>query len=151
MGRRNRDRNKEREKLYRKVRNNSSWRRIGSYVILIILFSFALVVTGGFILEYIVESELEYVAKLYEAGYDDPSIMDFIQNTDVEFLVRDNKGEILYQQGANTCGNTGNEVLFSNGSEAYMVYEDTENNLLYADGDGGLRIRYSIFSEVLES
>ena len=79
------DRNKQRVKLYKKVRNTSSWGSTIVYLLLIVLFIGMVVFLAGFVIEYIFESkfahgyeELERTAKLYEAGIDDKSIMDYV-------------------------------------------------------------------------
>ena len=137
-----RGRNKERVKLYKKVRNTSSWRSILLYLLFILLFVAILVFLAGFVIEYIAETkfaegytEIENVAKLYEMGSDDKSIMDYIESGKSEFMVRDKSGKLLYQKGADTCDSKMGRIKMSNGKETYTVYADTELGLIYPEGD----------------
>ena len=88
------DRKKERVKLYKKVRNTSSWRSIIIYFLMMVLYIAAVVFLAGFVAEYIFESkfsegynEVERTAKLYESGSGDKSIMDYIKSLDADFIV----------------------------------------------------------------
>ena len=100
------DRKKERVKLYKKVRNTSSWRSIVMYFLMMILFIASVLFLAGFVFQYIFESkfsegyaEVERFAKLYETGSGDKSIMDYIKSQDSDFVIRDKSGKTLYQQG----------------------------------------------------
>lgn len=148
------DRNKQRVKLYKKVRNTSSWGSTIVYLLLIVLFIGMVVFLAGFVIEYIFESkfahgyeELERTAKLYEAGLDDKSIMDYVQSGDTEFIVKDKSGKIVYRNGRNTCSDDSGEIEILNGEETYTVYTDSETGYLYPNGKGGLSLK---FREILD-
>ena len=107
-------RNKKRVKLYKKVRNVSSWGTLGVLVFLNVLFIAAAVTLAGFNLQYFFETklaenyaELEHVAKLYEAGRENEAFLRYIGNEKTEFIVRDKSGNVIYQQGENTCAEEG--------------------------------------------
>ena len=146
------DRKKERVKLYKKVRNTSSWRSIVMYFLMMILFIAAVLFLAGFVFQYIFESkfsegyaEVERFAKLYETGSDDKSIMDYIQSQDSDFVIRDKSGKTLYQQGNITLSDKGGMIDLYNRTESYMIYQDTELPFLCYDGDSGLDLRLKDF------
>ena len=131
------DRKKERVKLYKKVRNTSSWRSIIIYFLMMVLYIAAVVFLAGFVAEYIFESkfsegynEVERTAKLYESGSDDKSIMDYIKSLDADFIVVDDSGKTLFEQGKITRSDEGGEISLSNKTENFMIYQDTELPLL---------------------
>ena len=75
-------RNRKRVKLYKKVRNVSSWGTLGILVFLNILFIAAAILLAGFNLEYFFETklaenytELEHIARLYEAGQENKDFL----------------------------------------------------------------------------
>lgn len=93
-------------KLYKKVRNTSSWGSIVAYLLLIILFIMMLVFIAGYVLEYIFESkfaegynQISNVAGLYEYANGEKNIMDHIESGDTQFIVKDKSGNIVYQNG----------------------------------------------------
>ena len=148
------DRKKERVKLYKKVRNTSSWRSIIIYFLMMVLYIAAVVLLAGFVAEYIFESkfsegynEVERTAKLYESGSGDKSIMDYIKSLDADFIVVDDSGKTLFEQGKITRSGEGGEISLSNKTENFMIYQDTELPLLRYDGDDGLELRLGDFIE----
>ena len=64
MSKKKPDRKKERMKLYKKVRNTSSWRSTVIYLLLILLFIATMIFLSGFVVEYIFESK-------FKEGYKD--------------------------------------------------------------------------------
>ncbi len=146
------DHNKERVKLYKKVRNTSSWRSILLYLLMMLLFIAAMVFLSGFVLEYIFETkfaegyaETQHIAKLYEVGSEDHGITGFIESEETEFIVKDQGGKIVYQKGENTCTFNGGIIKLANGSETCTVYEDSELGFIYHDGDDGLNFKLMKF------
>lgn len=118
-------RKKNNEKLYKKIRNTSSWGSTVVYLLMIILFIAMLVVLAGFVLQYFVEtkyaegySEIEHTARLYEMGSDDKKVMEYIESGDSDFYVTDQNGKIIYRKGKDTCTDTSGKVSFLNGEES---------------------------------
>ena len=136
-------------KLYKKVRNTSSWGSIVAYLLLIILFIMMLVFIAGYVLEYIFESkfaegynQISNVAGLYEYANGEKNIMDHIESGDTQFIVKDKSGNIVYQNGENTCGDKSGDIELSNGKETYTVYADKELGLIYPNKDKGLDVKW---------
>ena len=148
------DRNKERVKLYKKVRNTSTWGSTVFYLIMILLFVVTMVFLAGFVLEYIFETkfaqgyrELKHTAELYELAdkEKDKSLMEHIETENTDFIVRDKTGKVLYRKGEDTCKGEGSDIKLSNGEETYKVYEDSKLGFIYPDGDGGLGFKIKDF------
>ncbi len=142
------DHNKQKEKLYKKVRNTSTWGSAVVYLLLLVLFAVAVIILAIYVMEYIFESkfkqgclELERTAQLYEKGSDDKSIMDFIESGDSEFFVQDSSGKTVYQKGKNTCSGNGGKFSIANGTETYTVYADTELDIVYPKNKDGMGFR----------
>ncbi|MBQ2581458.1 MAG: EAL domain-containing protein [Ruminococcus sp.] len=139
------DRKKERVRLYKKVRNTSSWKSIILYLLMMLLFVASVVFLAGFVIEYIFESkfaegysEIEQTAKLYESGSEEKNMLDYIKKQGRDFIVTDKSGKVLYQQGNITLSDNSGDINIANNSETYTVYQDTETPLLYPNGKGGL-------------
>ncbi|MBP1536977.1 MAG: EAL domain-containing protein [Ruminococcus sp.] len=148
------DHNKQKEKLYKKVRNTSTWGSAVVYLLLLVLFAVAVIILAIYVMEYIFESkfkqgclELERTAQLYEKGSDDKSIMDFIESGDSEFFVQDSSGKTVYQKGKNTCSSNGGKFSIANGTETYTVYADTELDIVYPKNKDGIGFRLNKFLE----
>ena len=152
MSRTAKNRSKQQLKLYKKVRNTSSWGSAVVYLLLICLFIGMAVFLAGFVIEYIFESkfadgysEAAHTAKLYEAGQTDSNFLDFINLDSSEFVVEDENGNTVFQKGSNTRSSNGGDLELSNGEEHYTVYADTENGILTPDGKGGLDFKLKDF------
>jgi hypothetical protein len=138
---------KKKEKLYKKVRNTSSWGSTVVYLLMIILFIAMLVILAGFVLEYFLEtkfaegySEIEHTAHLYEIGSDDTKIIDYIESGDSDFYVTNSSGKTIYQKGRNTNTDKGGKISFLNGEEHYTLYVDSQTDFVYVDDDGDLSL-----------
>lgn len=145
--------NKKNVRLYKKVRNTTAWGSVALLFALLVFFNVLVVYMSGFVLEYIFESkfaegysQVESVAKMYEYGSDDESIMELIRSGDTAFVVTDKSGAVIYENGRNTCGTNSGVIKMSNGAEEYMVYQDSEAGFFYPKEDGTLGFKWkSIF------
>lgn len=158
MSRRKRSGNKEILKVYKKVRNTSSMGAISVYILLIVFFAMLIVFIAGYIMQYIVETkfsegyhELENIARMYEAGSDDKSIMDYIEAGDSQFVVKDADGQILYRKGDITYKNPGVKVSVSNEQESYTIYEDSDLSLIYPSDKEKIGMRWKKFYQWLKT
>ncbi len=150
MASRKKENNKaQRVKLYKKVRYTSSWSSVVFYLLMLLIFVAVSVFLGGFILEYIFESKfadgyskMKNIAELYETGNDNKTVMNYIRSHGNEFIIKDKVGNIVYQEGKNTCSDKSGEFETSNGKETYTVYADSELGYIYPDHDGGLSFEF---------
>lgn len=138
-------RNKKRVKLYKKVRNVSSWGTLGVLVFLNILFIAAAVTLAGFNLQYFFETklaenytELEHVAKLYEAGRENEAFLKYIESGSIEFIVRDKSGNVIYQKGENTCAEKGGLIGYENSTKFIFIYPDTRLGVIKPGKNEGI-------------
>ncbi len=152
MSKKKPDRKKERMKLYKKVRNTSSWRSTVIYLLLILLFIAMMIFLSGFVVEYIFESKFkegyndaERTAKLYEKGQTDSSYLKVLESEDSDFFVKDDNGKIIYQKGKNTCSDEGGELEISNGKYSYCVYCDKEIDIARINKDGSFSLNPAEF------
>ena len=138
-------RNEKRVKLYRKVRNVSSWGTLGVLLFLNVLFIVAAVTLAGFNLEYFFETklaenytELEHVAKLYEAGRENEAFLKYIESGSIEFIVRDKSGNVIYQKGENTCAEKGGLIGYENSTKFLYIYPDTRLGVIKPGKNEGI-------------
>ena len=150
-------RNKKRVKLYKKVRNVSSWGTLGVLVFLNILFIAAAVTLAGFNLQYFFETklaenyaELEHVAKLYEAGRENEAFLRYIGNEKTEFIVRDKSGNVIYQQGENTCAEEGGIIGYENSTKHLYIYPDTRLGVIKPGKKEGIDPDLHAFFEYMQ-
>ena len=54
------DHNKQKEKLYKKVRNTSTWGSAVVYLLLLVLFAVAVIILAIYVMEYIFESKFKH-------------------------------------------------------------------------------------------
>ena len=157
MSRRKRSGNKEIFKVYKKVRNTSSMGAISVYILMIVFFAFLIVFIAGYVMQYIIETklseeyrELKNIARMYEAGSDDKSIMDYIEAGDSQFVVKDADGKIVYRKGDITYINPGGKVFVTNKQESYIIYEDSALGLIYPSDEEKIWMRWKKFFEWLK-
>lgn len=87
-------------------------------------------------------NQISNVAGLYEYANGEKNIMDHIESGDTQFIVKDKSGNIVYQNGENTCGDKSGDIELSNGKETYTVYADKELGLIYPNKDKGLDVKW---------
>lgn len=133
-------RNRKRVKLYKKVRHVSSWGTLGILLFLNILFVIAVITFAGFFCQYLMESKLDadYLgllseARIYEKADEKNGFLDYLEQLDCDFIVKDSSGKIIYVKGKNTCSEKGGYIYMSNGEEKRKIYRDTKDGLIEAD------------------
>ncbi len=138
-------RNEKRVKLYRKVRNVSSWGTLGVLLFLNTLFIVAAIYIAGFNIQYFFETklaenytELEHVAKLYEAGRENEAFLKYIESGSIEFIVRDKSGNVIYQKGENTCAEKGGLIGYENSTKFLYIYPDTRLGVIKPGKNEGI-------------
>ena len=138
-------RNEKRVKLYRKVRNVSSWGTLGVLLFLNVLFIVAALYIAGFNIQYFFETklaenytELEHVAKLYEAGRENEAFLKYIESGSIEFIVRDKSGNVIYQKGENTCAEKGGLIGYENSTKFLYIYPDTRLGVIKPGKNEGI-------------
>lgn len=151
-------RNEKRVKLYRKVRNVSSWGTLGVLLFLNILFIAAAIYIAGFNIEYFFETklaenytELEHVAKLYEAGRENEAFLKYIESEPAEFIVRDKSGNVIYQKGENTCAEKGGIIGYENSTKHLYIYPDTRLGVIKPGRNEGIDPDLTAFFEYLKN
>ena len=139
-------RNEKRVKLYRKVRNVSSWGTLGVLLFLNTLFIVAAIYIAGFNIQYFFETklaenytELEHVAKLYEAGRENEAFLKYIESGIIEFIVRDKSGNVIYQKGAFSAVDDG-QINLKPDNTAVKAAKDAMNGW---DPTGGCLFYYN--------
>ena len=138
-------RNEKRVKLYRKVRNVSSWGTLCVLLFLNVLFIVAALYIAGFNIQYFFETklaenytELEHVAKLYEAGRENEAFLKYIESGIIEFIVRDKSGNVIYQKGENTCAEKGGLIGYENSTKFIFIYPDTRLGVIKPGKNEGI-------------
>lgn len=138
-------RNEKRVRLYKKVRNVSSWGTLGVLLFLNILFIAAALFIAGFNIQYFFETklaenytELEHVAKLYEAGRENEAFLKYIESGSIEFIVRDKSGNVIYQKGENTCAEKGGLIGYENSTKFLFIYPDTRLGVIKPGKNEGI-------------
>ena len=138
-------RNEKRVKLYRKVRNVSSWGTLCVLLFLNVLFIVAALYIAGFNIQYFFETklaenytELENVAKLYEAGRENEAFLKYIESGSIEFIVRDKSGNVIYQKGENTCAEKGGLIGYENSTKFIFIYPDTRLGVIKPGKNEGI-------------
>lgn len=138
-------RNEKRVKLYRKVRNVSSWGTLCVLLFLNVLFIVAALYIAGFNIQYFFETklaenytELEHVAKLYEAGRENEAFLKYIESGSIEFIVRDKSGNVIYQKGENTCAGKGGLIGYENSTKFIFIYPDTRLGVIKPGKNEGI-------------
>lgn len=151
-------RNEKRVKLYRKVRNVSSWGTLGVLLFLNILFIAAAIYIAGFNIEYFFETklaenytELEHVAKLYEAGRENEAFLKYIESEPAEFIVRDKSGNVIYQKGENTCAEKGGIIGYENSTKFLFIYPDTRLGVIKPGRNEGIDPDLTAFFEYFKN
>ena len=146
---------KKRMKVFRKVRNSNSFGTVCAYLFLLVLFTAIFVLLAGFFLQYILESKFyeEYskintVAQIYKDGKDDGGIIRALKRTPNDFLLTDESGNVIYRKGKNTCTFEGNTIYLSDGTDSFLVYKDSESDVVYPEKNGVLRVRWGEFWEL---
>lgn len=135
-------RNKKRVKLYKKVRNVSSWGTLGVLLFLNLIFIGSIIFVAGFFCQYLLETKIDEdygvlvnIAKMYESADGSNGLLEYIEKTDRTFIVKDRSGKIIYQKGINTCSDEFGYLYMANGAEQRKIYTDTKFGLLYAGED----------------
>lgn len=133
---------KKQNKLYKKVRNGSSWGTVLLCLFLTILFIGLVIFLSGFFMQYILEtkiaegySNVESFSRLYEAGEDSDDIMQYLENVSSDFIVTDKQGNVIFEKGNNTCSKENGYFSLANGKELIKVYSDKKQRVLYPKAD----------------
>lgn len=155
MGNR-RNKRLQREKIYKKIRNISSW---GTVVICLFLFAFFTVLViflSGCIAQYIGETkiggsymDIAHYAGLYEVADDTNGLRDFVDRHVKDYVVTDKDGNVLYTNGTNTCNPKGGIIALENGTQFMTIHQDTENGFLYAGEDKNIKFREQEFIKLI--
>ena len=123
--------------------------------ILVVFFAFLIVFIAGYGMQYIIETklseeyrELKNIARMYEAGSDDKSMMDYIEAGDSQFVVKDADGKIVYRKGDITYINPGGKVFVTNKQESYIIYEDSALGLIYPSDEEKIWMRWKKFFSI---
>ena len=165
------------EKRVRKLKKNHSWI---SLIIFIIIFATAGLIMWEFLkafINYMVDSKLSseyaainYMAKLYEMGIDSEesgSIYELLGAEGREYIIKDANGNILYDNGENTCIEEGGEVYLSSAvwgedgeddDKAYIskdkiyIYKDSRNGYIYANRYNAVKVDFiGLFTQLRNS
>ena len=135
---RTRNTKKKQNKLYRKVRNGSSWGTVLLCLFLTILFIGLVVFLAGFFMQYILEtkiaesySEVEISSRIYEAGEGSDDVMRYLEKVSTDFIVTDKQGNVIFRNGNNTCSDESGYFSMANGKEQIKVYSDSKQRILY--------------------
>jgi len=133
-------RNKKRVKLFKKVRHNSSWGTLGILLFVNALFISFVFIFGGIFCDYLLDIKVDAdyggllsQARLYENANENNGYMEYLEKSDLEFIVRDSSGNTIYQKGRNTCSEEGGIIEVFNGSQSRKIYKDTEYGLFEAN------------------
>ena len=142
MGKIKNKRNKKRVRLYKKVRNVSSWGTLCVLLFLNILFIASVALFTGFFCQYLMESKIDAdyeallrEARIYEAANENNDFIGYLKKGDREFIVKDSSGKVIDSYGKNTCGDESGYILMANGAVKRTIYKDTELGLFYADSN----------------
>lgn len=142
MGKIKNKRNKKRVRLYKKVRNVSSWGTLCVLLFLNILFIASVALFTGFFCQYLMESKIDAdyeallrEARIYEAANENNDFIGYLKKGDREFIVKDSSGKVIDSYGKNTCGDESGYILMANGAVKRTIYKDTELGLFYADNN----------------
>ncbi len=137
------DGRKRHNKLYRKVRNGSSWGSVILCLLLTVLFIGLVIFLSGFFLQYLLENKLaegyhdiEKIADIYAAADDNNALLDYLKDSKIPFFVKDKSGNVLYQVGKNTCSDETGYFNMANGKDRIKVYTDAKERYLYPKKDG---------------
>ena len=132
-------RTRKRVKLFKKVRNGSSWTALVVLLLLNGAFVAALLLFVGFYCQNMLDSKFseEYVAlaqtaRLYERADGTNGFLEYINDEDREFIVRDRDGKTVYCKGSNTCGDDGGIITFADEEDKLKIYKDSKYGLFYA-------------------
>lgn len=141
-------RTRKRVRLFKKVRNGSSWTTLVVLLLLNGIFLASIIYFAGFYCQNLIESKFneEYIAlsntaKLYECADEANGLLKYINNEDCEFIVKDNDGNVVFCKGKNTCCDEGGRLEFADGLEM-TIYKDSEFGLFYVDEDQKLAIDF---------
>ena len=146
------------KKKLNKIRGNG----FGLTFITIILLCIASVLVVKFNSEsfyfYIIDNKIdnEYksikaLADIYEKGKKDPDIYKLLETEGHSFIITDDSGKVLYENGENTCGDTPNEVLVTGYDKPVTIYQDTENNYFKIDSNKKLILNRRSFDHLVQN
>ncbi len=136
------------QKLYRKVKKNNIWGSIIAFTIFTVLFVAMMVFLSGFFLQYILESkfvngydEVVRLSKIYERGIENDDIKSILEESDMDFVVTDDSGNVIYKKGEDTRSTKEADVILSEENVKYHVVEDAESDMIYIDNNNNLKLR----------
>lgn len=136
------------QKLYKKAKKTNIWGTLIAFLLFSILFVFMIVYISGYFLQYVVESKfaeeynsIENLARIYEHGTDNAEIKSILDESNMQFVVTDTSGIIVYQNGDDTRSEKHADILMSDGNETYHVYEDSGSDIVYINDENYLDLR----------
>lgn len=149
---------KKSEKNIRKLRKNYSW-------IIFVIFGGLVWFVAGFVQffvrnfgAYIMDSKLSseyeticYMARLYEQGLQsgNEGIYTLLNAEGRPYLIKDADGNIIYENGKNTCSEESGRIKLYLFSDSITVYSDRDQRLLYPNEQGTLSLDDKEFMNLL--
>lgn len=129
-------------KKLKKVKKSGWIGSVIAFFVFTILFAIGLVLgalaLGTYVLESKISTEyeaIEYMAGIYEKGLKsgDDRVFDFLDEEGRAYIIRDKDGNVIHQNGENTCSFEGEKVKMSRYKYKIMVYRDSEKDYIYPE------------------
>ena len=131
---------REREKKISRMTKGHAWLSIVFYFIAYHVVTLMLVVILGIVFFNMLYSKVsseygsvEYLARIYETSRraGDKEILDLLDADDRPFFVKDIRGNIIYQQGENTCSKDAIRLGIPMMGHEILVYTDEEEDYFH--------------------
>ncbi|MCR4738708.1 MAG: EAL domain-containing protein [Lachnospiraceae bacterium] len=129
----------------KELKKNRSW----LFVVIYTVISLAAIAAIGFFVyymtDYMAKSELkaEYDAIKYMASiYETPEDEELLIKSGRDYILTDNGGEVISQNGEDTCSDKGSVLTMPSTGEQVTVYTDEKNGFLQVDRAGKIGVDF---------
>ncbi|MCR5734592.1 MAG: EAL domain-containing protein [Lachnospiraceae bacterium] len=132
-------------KPIKELKKNHSWLLVTVYTLISLAAIAAIGIFVYFMTDYVIKSRLKaeydtikYMASIYESAEDEELLI----KSGRDYILKDDKGNIISQSGDNTCGGDASMLKLPQSNEEIQVFVDQKNGFLKTGRAGHLKIDY---------
>ena len=146
------------KKKLKKIRGNGFALTFITFILLLVVTIIVVRYYSESFYFYVIDNKIdnEYrsikaLADIYEKGKDNPDIYKLLETEGHSFIITDDSGKVLFENGENTCGDTPNEVVVTGYDNPITIYKDVKNNYFKIDSDKKLILNRRSFDRLVRN